>query len=218
MRPFTAVAADEDPQLDDLALALAAEFRPVDAGAVRAELDALAGELREALSGAASAPWVQARALADLLGGVHGFAGDRREYDRPENSMLDAVLERRRGLPILLSVVYVEVARRAGLRVLGVGLPGHFVVGHFGTIPPLLLDPFDGGASVEAPTPAHLLRPWPPQEIAMRTLNNLVRSFERRGDLMAAMKAAHLRECLPALPAQEQAMEAELRGLQARLN
>jgi regulator of sirC expression with transglutaminase-like and TPR domain len=218
MRPFAAVAADDDPQLDELAIALAAEFRDVDEAAVTAALDALAGELREALEGCAPAPWVQARALADLLGGTHGFVGDRRAYDRPDNSMIDAVLRRRRGLPILLSVVYVEVARRAGLRVLGVGLPGHFVVGHFGTTPPLLLDPFDGGASVEAPSPAHLLRPWPPQEIAMRMLNNLVGSFERRGDIAAALKAAHLREELPALPAQEQAMEAELRGLQARLN
>ena len=46
--------------------------------------------------------------------------------------MLDLVLARRTGLPILLSVVYVEAARRAGIRLSGVGLPGHFVVGHFG--------------------------------------------------------------------------------------
>jgi regulator of sirC expression with transglutaminase-like and TPR domain len=161
---------------------------------------------------------VQASALADLLGDQYGFAGDRQEYDRPENSMLDAVLERRRGLPILLSVVYAEVARRAGVRVLGVGLPGHFVVGHFGTTPPLLLDPFAGGGSVEAPPPAHLLRPWPAQEIAMRMLNNLVSSFERRGDLPSALKAATMRQELPTLPAQDRQLDAELRGLRARLN
>ena len=66
--------------------------------------------------------------------------------------MLDLVLTRRRGLPILLSVVYVEVARRAGIQIAGVGLPGHFVVGHFGTDPPVLLDPFAGGGRY-TPTP-----------------------------------------------------------------
>ena len=69
------------------------------------------------------------------------------QYDHPDNSMLDLVLTRRRGLPILLSVVYVEVARRAGIELAGVGLPGHFVVGHFGAEPAALLDPFAGGAS-----------------------------------------------------------------------
>ena len=56
-------------------------------------------------------------------------------------------------LPILLSVVYAEVARRAGVRISGVGLPGHFVVGHFGTLPPLLLDPFNSGTSIDALSP-----------------------------------------------------------------
>jgi regulator of sirC expression with transglutaminase-like and TPR domain len=218
MRPFPDLAADDDPPLDELALSIAAEFRPVDPVTVLGRLDALGTELTEALRECSSAPWVQASALADLLGGQYGFEGDRQEYDRPENSMLDAVLERRRGLPILLSVVYAEVARRAGVRVLGVGLPGHFVVGHFGTTPPLLLDPFAGGGSVEAPPPAHLLRPWPAQEIAMRMLNNLVSSFERRGDLPAALKAAAMRQELPTLPAQDRQLEAELRGLRARLN
>jgi regulator of sirC expression with transglutaminase-like and TPR domain len=218
MRPFLDLAAADDPPLDELALSIAAEFRSVDAGAVLGRLDALGVELTEALRECSPAPWVQASALADLLGGQYGFRGDRQEYDRPENSMLDAVLERRRGLPILLSVVYAEVARRAGVRVLGVGLPGHFVVGHFGTAPPLLIDPFAGGGSVEASPPAHMLRPWPPQEIAMRMLNNLVSSFERRGDLPSALRAAVMRQELPTLPAQDRQLEAELRGLRAKLN
>jgi regulator of sirC expression with transglutaminase-like and TPR domain len=218
MRPFRDLAADDDPRLDELALSIAAEFRDVDAEATLGRLDALGVELAEALRECSPAPWVQAAALADLLGDKHGFQGDRQEYDSPDNSMLDLVLERRRGLPILLSVVYAEVARRAGVRVLGVGLPGHFVVGHFGTAPPLLLDPFSGGHSVEAPPPAHMLRPWPAQEIAMRMLNNLVGSFERRGDLAAAIRAAAMRRELPTLPAQDRRLEAELRALRARLN
>jgi hypothetical protein len=63
-----------------------------------------------------------------------------------------------------------------------------------------------------------MLRPWPAQEIAMRMLNNLVGSFERRGDLAAAIRAAAMRRELPTLPAQDRRLEAELRALRARLN
>jgi regulator of sirC expression with transglutaminase-like and TPR domain len=218
MRSFEELAATEDPPLDELALAVAAAFRDVDADAALDRLDQLGAALTARLDAGARAPWVEARALAALLGGEEGFGGDRQEYDRPENSLLDVVLERRRGLPILLSIVYVEVARRAGVRVLGVGLPGHFVVGHFGTAPPLLLDPFDGGAALEAPGPAELLRPWPAKEVAMRMLNNLVASLERRGDLAGAMRAAAMREALPADTALRETLQRELRGLHARLN
>jgi transglutaminase superfamily protein len=108
------------------------------------------------------------------------------------------VLERRRGLPILLSAVYVEVARRAGVPLAGVGLPGHYVVGHFGAPEPLLLDPFGGGVRITPDAPASLVRPWTPHETAMRMLNNLVPAFRRRGDLVGALRAAELRLALPA--------------------
>ena len=94
--------------------------------------------------------------------------------------MLDVVLARRRGLPILLSVVYIEVARRADIPIAGVGFPGHFVVAHFGTRPPLLMDPFRRGAILSAEGGHEVVRPSPPHEIAMRMLNNLVGSYERR--------------------------------------
>ena len=217
---FTELAADPDPPLDLLVLALAAEFREVDAAAALAALDGLGDELAEALGRRdVSEPAVEAVALAELLGGLHGFAGDTADYDNPDNSMLDLVLARRRGLPIVLSVVYVEVARRAGLPVHGVGLPGHFVVGHFGAGPePLLLDPFAGGARVEAAAGAAALQPWRPPEIAMRMLNNLVAAHRRRGSLAAAIRAAALRLALPSDDDTRSALRAELRAMQARLN
>ena len=142
------------------------------------------------------------------------------QYDRPDNSMLDLVLARRRGLPILLSVVYVEVARRAGIELAGVGLPGHFVVGHFGADPPLLLDPFAGGVTVNATGAAEaLVRPWGTHEIAMRMLNNLVAAYDRRGDLTGALRAATMRLELPIdEPRLQETLKAELRAIQARLN
>jgi hypothetical protein len=215
---FAALASRPDAQLDALSVAMAAEFRSIDAAAVLAELAALGGELREVVAAGEPGPVAEARACAELLGARHGFAGDRERYDDPDNSMLDRVLERRRGLPILLSVVYVEVARRAGVALAGVGLPGHYVVGHFAADPPVLLDPFAGGEPLEVRQPDPLVRPWSPHETAMRMLNNLVGSFQRRGDIGAAIRAGELRMALPAEEALAESLRADLRAMQARLN
>ena len=215
---FAALAAAPDPPLDALTLALAAEFRDVDAAGAMATLDALGLELSPPVARTARTPAAQARACAELLGGAHGFAGDREDYDHPDNSMLDMVLRRRRGLPILLSVVYVEVARRAGVPLAGVGLPGHFVVGHFGATPPLLLDPFAGGRPVEGDVAPARVRPWRAPEIAMRMLNNLVAAYQRRGDLGRAIHAAGMRLALPAEAPLRAVLQFELRALRAQLN
>jgi regulator of sirC expression with transglutaminase-like and TPR domain len=215
---FETLARRADAQLDELALAVAAEFRPVEAGAALAALDTLGGELRVMIAEADGTPAAEARACVELLGERHGFAGDRERYDQPDNSMLDRVLARRRGLPILLSVVYVEVARRAGVALFGVGLPGHYVVGHFGAQPPLLLDPFAGGEPLDARSPDPLVRPWSPHETAMRMLNNLVASFQRRGDIAGAIRAGELRVALPAEEPLAESLRADLRAMRARLN
>jgi hypothetical protein len=217
--PFAEIAASPSPPLDLLALALAAEFRPVAASEALDTLDALGEELEVAVAaaGAEGQPAQEARICAALLGEAHGFVGDSQHYDEPENSMLDAVLRRRRGLPILLSVVYVEVARRARIPLAGVGLPGHFVVGHCGVTPPLLLDPFHRGAPVTSQFPPELLRPWTATETAMRVLNNLVAAHERRGNVAGALRAAQLRMLLPAGDLGP-TLASELRGIEARLN
>ena len=216
--PFSELAGEADPRLDLLMLALAAEFRDVDADRALAALDALGAELAEAVAGTDGSPHAQVRAVGELLGGVHGFAGDGERYDHPDNSMLDVVLVRRRGLPILLSVVYVEVARRAGVELAGVGLPGHFVVAHLGPTATVLADPFTGGGPVERHVPAPLVRPWGAREIAMRALNNLVAAYRRRGDVGSAIRAAGMRLALPAAERVRDELELELRVLQAKLN
>ncbi len=94
------------------------------------------------------------RALNEYLYDELRFSGNRRRYDDPRNSFLNEVLERRTGIPLTLAVVYLEVARRAGVRVSGVNFPGHFLLrapldrgvsgldeGEF-----LIVDPFHGGA------------------------------------------------------------------------
>jgi regulator of sirC expression with transglutaminase-like and TPR domain len=215
---FQDLAASADATLDLLALALAAAFRPVDAARALATLDELGEEIAGALQGSARTPEAEARALSHVLGTLHRFTGDTEQYDRPENSMLDRVLERRRGLPILLSTVYVEAARRADVSLAGVGLPGHYVVAHFGASQPLLLDPFDGGKLITPNVPSAFVRQWTPHETAMRMLNNLVPAFQRRGDLSGALRAAELRLALPADASEQERVRAELATLRAHLN
>lgn len=150
------------------------------------ELDRLAGRLPYAAS---RTPEEWAHALEQLLGRESGFHGLPEDYRRLDSSLLQSVLHRRRGLPILLSVVWMEVARRAGAPVYGVGLPGHFVVG-FGDPAGsyALADPYNGGrllsagdlellvagaTGVRGPLSAATVQPAGPLEIVLRVLNNI---------------------------------------------
>src|SRR5206468_3902056 len=81
----------------------------------------------------------------DVLFEEAGFTGNSDDYYAPSNSYLPAVLETKRGLPITLSLVYKIVAERLGLRVWGVGLPGHFLAGLDIDADVMLIDPFTGG-------------------------------------------------------------------------
>ncbi len=212
---FATLAALPDPDLGRLALTMAASFGEVDAPTALEELDRL-GEALRATAPASAEEGIES--CRRVLGIDNGFVGERDDYDHPRNSMLDLVLQRRRGLPILLSTVYIEAGRRAGLPLAGVGLPGHYVVGHFGANPPLLLDPFAGGIRIVSEVPPELARPWTAHETALRMLNNLVGSYERRGELGFAIRAARMRLDLPLADAARQSLAAELRALQARLN
>lgn len=121
--------------LDEAALLLAAHAHPgldIERGLV--DLDALANEA------AAHEPAVLARRLFVEL----GFAGNTVDYGDPRNSYLDDVLARRLGIPITLSVLMMEVGRRSGVTLGGVGMPGHFLVTTGGD-DPVWFDPFHGG-------------------------------------------------------------------------
>jgi regulator of sirC expression with transglutaminase-like and TPR domain len=83
--------------------------------------------------------------LNDTFFGEFGFRGNTENYFDARNSFLNDVIERRTGIPITLSVVYMEVARRIGLRIFGVGMPGHFLVKYQDEVEEILLDPFNGG-------------------------------------------------------------------------
>ena len=159
-----------------------------DVEAARRAVAGLAARVRE---GGEAEPL---EALRRVLFDEEGFRGDDESYDDPSNSSVARVLARKRGMPITLSIVTIEVGRLAGISLTGIGLPGHFVVGGR-DLGGSYLDPFDGGAVGEpeqlsqrlaaifgAPVAlgSDALRPDPPREILGRVLLNLRRSYERR--------------------------------------
>jgi len=209
------IIIDAPTRLDLSALALASSFRAVDDQAALAELDRLAAVVAEREPG--DDPRRQAAILAEVLGEQSGFIGNSADYDHPDNSMLDCVLERRTGLPILLSVVWIEVARRVGIPALGVGLPGHYIAAIFGADETVPVDPFRGGIPIEG-LDGESLEPTPVAATVLRMLSNLVPAYERRGDLARMLTAARLRRELPLEPRDRRVMEFELRRLAAKLN
>lgn len=227
-RRFAEEARSERPGLSALCLLVGAEGDGTldEAGmdAVEIELDRLAGELPHR----PGSPRAWALALRDLLGERYGFHGVPDDYRRLESSLLHTVLRRRRGLPILLSVVWIEVARRAGAPVYGVALPGHFVVGFGDPGGPeagqVLADPFDGGrvltgADAEllvagvtgGPLEASMLTPAGTLDVVARILNN-VRAWAatrpERTDV--ALWALDLSLLLPSRPARLRYERAQL--------
>jgi len=109
-----------------------------------ARLDAVAEEVKDRLGGE-TAPLVLLTELNRVLFEKHGFKGNTEAYYDPRNSFLSDVLDRRLGIPITLSVIYLEVAWRLGLPVMGVGFPGHFLVRFEGVALRVLIDPYDSG-------------------------------------------------------------------------
>jgi regulator of sirC expression with transglutaminase-like and TPR domain len=85
------------------------------------------------------------QALSRYLFEEHGFRGNRDDYYDPKNSFLEEVLDRKLGIPITLSLVYIEVGRRVGLPLVGIGFPGHFLVRYEDVSEEIYIDPFNGG-------------------------------------------------------------------------
>ena len=146
------------------------------------------------------------RSLRDEL----GFDGDRHNYDDPINSMLHLVIERRRGLPILLAVVVHEVCRRKSIPASIIGMPGHVLVSD-GATQPTYVDPYHsahpmsaGGARGLYETMTGLsnfsesfLDPLPTRAVLWRILNNLLSRYRRTGELANVRWVMRLRSVFP---------------------
>jgi regulator of sirC expression with transglutaminase-like and TPR domain len=189
-----------DVDLAEAALVVAAEEYPdLDVAAYLGRLDALAGQVGARL-GACPSDAERATALNRFLFAEQGFAGNRDSYYDPRNSYLNDVLDRRRGIPITLSLVYVAVARRLGCDVRGVSFPGHFLVKWAGPRE-VIVDPFHAAVlsledcrerlAAAIPDreldPAVHLRPAEPAEILVRMLGNLKQIFTTTRDWPRAL-------------------------------
>jgi regulator of sirC expression with transglutaminase-like and TPR domain len=195
-----------EPDLFDGALLIGELVDPAeDADEARRTVAGLAARMRE------DGREALLPALTRVLFEEEGFSGDEESYDEPSNSSVGRVLARRRGMPITLSIVAMEVGKLAGLRLTGIGLPGHFVVGGPDLPEGMYLDPFGGGALCDAEAlsrrlgaifgaPVALgsdaLRPDPARAILARVLLNLRRSYERRNRWEDALAALELSEAL----------------------
>ena len=137
---------DEAIRLEYAALLVAAEDEAHLEVDVVEYLMRLAGLGIEAQKRVASAPGAGVEAFNYFIFEEAGFAGNQLNYYDPSNSYLNRVLDQRTGIPITLSIVYMEVGRRAGLEVDGIGLPGHFIVRARETdaLEAILVDPFHG--------------------------------------------------------------------------
>jgi regulator of sirC expression with transglutaminase-like and TPR domain len=192
---------DEDIELDTAALALARLDHPgVDLAPYESILDAMVTRLA-AIGGAAAEAGTRAALLAQVLAGEHGFAGDRESYDDPANADLIRVIERRRGLPVALSILYVATARHVGWSAEALDVPGHVLVLIVDDEAPVIVDPFRGGATVDAQQLARLVavgagegQPVPREVAAMpnrailsRLLRNQATRAETAGDRRRAL-------------------------------
>ena len=195
---------EEPGALAEAALLIAAEEYPaLDVAAWLARLDALGARARERVPPRGDADQTAA-ALTRLLVEDYGLRGNDADYYDPRNSFLNEVLERRLGIPLTLSLVYMDVGARAGVAVRGVGLPGHFVVRLERGETVRLLDPFNGGRPLDEANcrrlverlgggrlrfePAHL-RAVSARAILIRMLANLKGVYTALGDWRRARGA-----------------------------
>jgi regulator of sirC expression with transglutaminase-like and TPR domain len=198
---FDELVTRRDPPLDELALTIAAAGRPdLDVDRQLARLDDLGAD-------------VGAREPAGLnaeLFGAGRFVGDSERYYDADNSFLDRVLDRHRGIPITLSVLAIEIGRRRGVPLVGIGMPGHFLVRDANDVDSFF-DPFVGGEHLDIAGCAsrfrqlhpsggfgeHLLEPVAPLAIASRMLNNLTNVYLRSSDVANLAWVLRLRTALP---------------------
>jgi regulator of sirC expression with transglutaminase-like and TPR domain len=198
---------DHEVDLAEAALLIAAqEYEGLDVRAYQVQLDEMGRGLRNRLDDE-QRPERAVMALNHYLFQELGFRGNSEQYYDARNSYLNEVIDRRTGIPITLSLVYIEVGRRAGLEVEGVGLPGHFVVRVQTPARGLLVDPFHGGTLLsekdcqqrldrifggKVKLEPKMLRPCGRKDMVERVLRNLKAIHLRDEDKLRALRVVDL--------------------------
>jgi regulator of sirC expression with transglutaminase-like and TPR domain len=184
----------------EAALMLAALDRPErPLTSYRQHLAEMAGKANDAVKLLAHVEEV-AHAISTLLVGIYGYDGDRMSYDDPQNADMMSVIDRRRGLPVALGILYLHAARAAGLTAQGVNSPGHFILRIVYNGEEMLIDPFNGGVAVEqsqlggpprmgasAPDDPRATEPVSDAEVLLRLSNNVKLRALNRGDRQRAL-------------------------------
>lgn len=197
-------AGDGPLDLGEGALALAATARPgADIAPYRAHLAELAGAVRKAARGARGLAG-RVAALNRALFEEHGYAGDAATYDDLDNANLMAVIDRRKGLPVALGILYIHAARAQGWPAAGLAFPGHFLLRLEGGGQRAIVDPFHGGLSRNSADLRELLKatvgadaelspalyaPVADRQVLLRLENNVVSRLVRAGRLDEAVRA-----------------------------
>lgn len=179
---------DEDINLAEAALLYAKEEYPdLDIEKYLRKINLIAEEINKNLS-RGNDPNYLIGEINTYLFAVAGFRGNRGDYYDPKNSFLNDVLDRKKGIPIMLSVLYMEIANRLGLNLKGVGFPGHFIVKYSGPEGEILIDPFNEGRTLShkdcqdildrvynggVEFQRYMLEPSTKKQILVRMLNNL---------------------------------------------
>jgi regulator of sirC expression with transglutaminase-like and TPR domain len=193
---------EADIDLGKAALTIAtSDYPDLDINAYLSRIDGLATAVAARL-GAEADVYRSIAALNFVLFEQQAFRGNREHYFDPRNSFLNEVLDRKTGIPISLSILYIEVAHRIGLSLQGVGFPGHFLVKYPGNNEEIVVDPFNrgeilsqqnletmlyrlyGGKVVFEP---HLLETISKKQILRRMLNNLKIIYLRQNDLIKGL-------------------------------
>jgi regulator of sirC expression with transglutaminase-like and TPR domain len=211
LQRFKEVLARPDAELDlaEASLLIAAtEYEGLNWGHYLNRFETMADDVRLLRAGE-SDPYANVKVLNDYLYNTLQFTGNQDEYNDPRNSYLNDVLERRTGIPITLSLVYMEVGKRAGMPIEGIGLPGHFIVRYnykdefSHKAEQILLDPFNGGTILSEEDCARLVteiyrRPMPLTPVFMRPvtnkqfitrmLNNLKTAYVEQEDFHRALR------------------------------
>jgi regulator of sirC expression with transglutaminase-like and TPR domain len=203
-REFTMLAAREPIPLARGALLIAKdEYPDLELDKYLDQLAALSREAEAPVRGAESTV-EKIQRLSEFLFDSKGFEGNRDQYADPRNSFLNDVLERRLGIPISLSVLYIEVGRRLGLNLYGVSFPAHFLVKAVDDRGELIIDPFNEGAILDLdeirarlqqiyrqPVDVHpeMLKPVGARHILARMLRNLKNIYGQGGDWQRALSA-----------------------------
>jgi regulator of sirC expression with transglutaminase-like and TPR domain len=201
-------AAEADISLIDAALSLASEEYPsLDIAAYKQRIDDLAAALTQQLVADAE-PLDKLRALNRFMFDELKFRGNFLEYQDPRNSYLNEVMDRRTGIPISLSVLYIELGRRIGMPLEGLAFPGHFLVRMPMEGGVLVLDPYHLGRAVGADELKHRLsahgvgeeiddqllfqwlKPAHPRDIVIRMLRNLKAVYAEHADHERALRCA----------------------------